>query len=171
MRNVFASWPVATLTPNIPFCDLLRVYVVVNRMATIAGWASWTLHVVGRVIGRPPVRSRIGDVISEPLLVANVPLRKQRIIVISDLREVALLPLAAVYESHLIDGKLRNIVSTEIRNDRVRMCLRVADHVRHRRLPPAFIDVRMALLAGFGTNIMGSTGDMLQDRRFLRCRR
>lgn len=73
MCNVFASWPVTTFTANIPFRDLLRVDVAVNRMATVAGWAGWTLGVIGWVVGRPPVRSRISNVILQPFLVANIP--------------------------------------------------------------------------------------------------
>ena len=89
--------------PDVPFGDGLGLDVVVHRVAAVAQRAGGPLHVVGRIVSRPPIGA-IGDQISAPALIGHVPLRGQRKVVVADLGEVALLPLAAIDEG---DGVLR----------------------------------------------------------------
>ena len=155
MRDVLTAGTVAAFAADIPFRDLLGVDVVVDGVAAVAGRAGGPLHVVGGIEGRPPVCAGVRDVILEPLLVADVPLHRQRVVVVANLREVALLPLAAVDESHLILRELRDVVRAEIGNDRVGMLSRIAHDVRHRRLLPALVNLRMTFLARLRADVVG----------------
>src|SRR4029078_4898063 len=101
---MFASRPVAAFTTNIPFGYLFGLGVVVNGMAAITRRSCRPLHVVRRIESRPPVTSFAGDLIRKPFVSANVPLHRQREIVLSDLREITLLPNASVHERDLVHG-------------------------------------------------------------------
>src|SRR5271156_1049112 len=147
MGDVFAARTMAAFAADVPFRNLLGVNIVVDGMAAITGWACRSLRVVRRIEGCPPVGACIRDVILEPLLVVDVPLSGQRIVVIAYLREVALLPDAAVNQGHLLLCELRDVVRAQVRDDRVRMFSWIAHYIRHRRLLPMFVDVRMAFLA------------------------
>jgi hypothetical protein len=82
MGNVLAAGAMAPVAADVPFRDLLGVEVVVNGVAAIASWPCRPLHVVRKIKGCPPVGACIGDVIFEPLLIADVPLRGERVVVI-----------------------------------------------------------------------------------------
>ena len=89
---------------------------------------------------------------------AHHPLPRQRKIVVSNLREVALLPQAAIHESNLIHSEPGNVIGFEIRNDRVGMRLRIAHHIRHRRLLPARINLRVTFLTRLRAHILRRPG-------------
>jgi hypothetical protein len=71
--------------------------IVVNGMATIARGSGWPFQVVRRIERFPPVGS-FGNEIGAPYVMDDVPLSRLGEIVITDFREVALLPDAAVDE-------------------------------------------------------------------------
>src|SRR5271163_4677246 len=139
-------------------------------MAAIAGWACRSLHVVRRIEGCPPVGACIRDVILEPLLVVYVPLYGQRIVVVAYLREVALLPDAAVNKSHLLLCELRDGVRVEIGDDRIRVLSRIAHYICHRRVLPVLVDVRMALLARLRASVVRRCQRIRLNSLFLSCR-
>lgn len=145
---MIAARSMATLTPHIPLRHILRVYVVIDRMATVAERAFGPLHVVSRIQRAPPTASFRGHHIGKPSASSDVPLHRQREIVIADPREKPLLPKVAVDEGNLIDGELRHCVGREVGKDRIGIRPWIAHHVCHRRVLPAVIDGRMALLAG-----------------------
>jgi hypothetical protein len=147
MGDVFAARTMAAFAADVPFRDLLGVNVVVDGVTAITRRACRSLHVVRRIKGGPPVGARIRDVILEPLLVLDVPLHRKRIVVVAYLREVALLPDTAVNKSHLLLCEHRNVIRAQIGDDRIRVLSRIAHHVRHRRLLPVLVDVRMTFLA------------------------
>ena len=155
MCSVFAARTMTTLAADVPLRSQLVMDVIVHRMAPIAGRPRRALHVVGKIVGRPPIRSGVRDMVLQPLLVADISLHRQRIVIVADLREVPLLPFAAIEEGHLNDGEPESIVRLQIWNDSVRIEPGIADNVRHRRFLPTLVDVCMAFLAGFGANIEG----------------
>jgi hypothetical protein len=71
------------------------------------------------------------------------------IVVVTDLRKIALLPPAAVDESHLIDCELSHVICVEIRNDGVRVFSGITDDVRHWGFLPALVELRMTLRTRF----------------------
>ena len=93
-----------------------------------------------RVVLHPPVGARL-DVIGTPHLVANVPLRRQHEIIVALLLPVALLPFAAVGEGHVLglerDERIRR---GEVRDDRLRVLLRILHDVGHQRGLPPVVD-------------------------------
>src|SRR6476620_12478132 len=96
-----ASRAMALFAADIPLGDLLRSDVVVHRMATITQRAGGTSGVLGGIKRHPPVGVRLNEV-GSPHLVRDIPLRTERKIIVADLREVALLPLAAVDERDVV---------------------------------------------------------------------
>ncbi len=124
LRGVAAAGSVAPLAADIPLGHGLRRDVEVHRVTAIA---RLTRCAVRRV--RAPDARR------------DVPRRRQRNVVIAVLREVALLPFAAVDERDLILRKRQQRVGLgEIRNERVGMTLRIAYNVRHPRHLPPLVD-------------------------------
>ena len=116
-------------------------------MTAVAERAGRPLEIVGRIKRRPPVGA-VADEIRLPHLVRDVPLRRQREIIVADLREVALLPAAAVDEGDVVLGEGDERIGLgEIGNDRVGMLARIAHHVRHARFAPARVDLLVAFLA------------------------
>src|ERR1700681_3596603 len=101
-RNMLAARPVAALTTDIPFRDSLGLDVVVNRMAAVASRTGGPLHVIGRIYRPPPIPALGRHSIRTPCVIADVPLRRQRKIVVADLCEITLLPKTAVNQCHLI---------------------------------------------------------------------
>ena len=97
MLHVLAARAVAALAADVPFGHLFRVNVVIDGVATVAGRPGGPLHVVGRIERLPPIGS-FGHEIRAPRMMHDVPLRGLGKIVVADLREVALLPYAAVDE-------------------------------------------------------------------------
>ena len=84
----------------------------------------------------------------------DVPLRREREIVVSGLLEVALLPDAAIDKRYIVLGKMDKRVGLgEVRDNGVWMLARVAHDVGHRRLLPAVVDAGMARLAGLGSGV------------------
>src|ERR1700688_3392307 len=106
MLNVLATWTMAFLASNVPLRHLFRVDVVVHGMATVTGRPRGPLHIVRRIERLPPIRP-LGHEILPPNMPGNIPLRRLRIIIVSSLREVTLLPNAAVDQRHIILRELR----------------------------------------------------------------
>src|SRR6201987_6546273 len=101
---MFAARSVPFFPTDIPFGHLLRLHVVIYGMAAVARGSGGTIE-VGRPVKRnPPVRSRF-HVIGQPLLFRDVPLRRQRIIIVATLGEIALLIATSVDERDLIQIK------------------------------------------------------------------
>ena len=97
---------VALLTTHIPFRHRLGLDIVVHRMATVAERTRGPLHVVGRIVGYPPVGIWSNHV-RAPDLIGYVPLSAERVVIIASPGEIALLPLAAVYKRNIILRELR----------------------------------------------------------------
>ena len=112
------------------------------------------LHVVGWIVGSPPVCSGVRYVVGSPCFVADVPLSRKRIVVISYFSKVALLPLASIDKCNLVLRKPCDGIGAEIRDDCIRVFMRIAHDIRHRCLLPTVIDVLVAFLTGQGANIM-----------------
>jgi len=101
--------PVTTLAAYVPLRYLLVMNVVVDGVTAIARGASGTLHVVRRIERFPPVGS-LRYKVRTPYLVLDVPLGRLGKIVITDLREIALLPQAAVDKSNLVLAEFCNVI-------------------------------------------------------------
>src|SRR6478752_4534242 len=117
---MFAARTVAPLAADVPLRDLLRVNVVSNRMAAVASWASRSLHIVRRIILRPPVGAGFYEIFT-PCMVLDFPLHGQRVIIIADFGEVSLLPEASVNEGDLVAREFCDGVGRKVRNDRIRV--------------------------------------------------
>ena len=140
--DVVAARAVARLAADVPLGRLLRSQVVVDRMAAVTERAGRPGVVAAGIELRPPVGA-VRDLIRAPLLVRDVPLRAERKVVVADLREVALLPLAAVDPRDLIFRERQQRIGLgQVWNDRVGMLLRIADDVGHPRILPAVVDGR-----------------------------
>src|SRR5438105_3081799 len=146
-RYVFAAGPVASFAAHIPFREAVIVKIEIYGMTTVAGSARGPLEIVGRVEGRPPIGA-ISDEVWPPDMVHDVPLRWLRIIIVGDLREVALLPDATVNKPHIVASELLHIIGVQVRNDRFGMFTRVTYYVGHGRLLPSRINIGVAGLAG-----------------------
>lgn len=125
MDHVLASGAVATFTADVLFRRLLGVDVVADGMASVTRCTGRALHVVGGVVCRPPVGPLVSGMVLAPLLIADDPLDRERIVIISLLREVTLLPDAPVHQRDLVHCKLRNVIRVQVRDDRVRVFARV----------------------------------------------
>src|SRR5579863_3238202 len=162
--DVIASGSVAALAADVPFGDGLGLDVVVDGMAAVAQRAGGALHVVGGIVGHPPVRV-IRNHIGAPDLVRDVPLRAERKIIVADFGEIALLPKAAVYQRDVFFFELDQRVGLgEIRDDGFRVFFGIAHYVRHGSLLPARINGGVAGLAGGGTDIGRSGGEQRRER-------
>ena len=150
---------VALFAAHVPLRHGLGLDVVVHRMAAVAQRAGGALHVVVGIKSRPPVGAGRG-LIGPPDLMRDVPLRAERIVIVALLREIALLPLAAVDEGDVVLREFHQRIGLgEVGKDRVGMRLRIAHHVRHAGLAPAVVYRRMARLAGRGSGIaLGTLG-------------
>src|SRR5579864_390038 len=95
-----AARTVTTFASYVPFRDLIGVNVVIDGVAAIAGGPGRTLHVVGRIVGFPPVGA-LGYKIGLPGVMRDVPLCGLREIIVADFRKVALLPDAPVDQCHI----------------------------------------------------------------------
>src|SRR5581483_825237 len=156
MRDVLASWPVALLTTDIPFRDGLRFDVIVDGVASVTKRSGGPFEVIWRIHRRPPVAS-ILDEIRAPDLMADVPLRRFREVIIPYFLEVSLLPFAAIYKCDVVFRKGdERIRSGEVWNDRIRVLLGITDNVRHPGLFPSVINLRVTGLAGGRTNVVRS---------------
>src|SRR5580692_460598 len=151
--DVFAARSVASLAAYVPLRNLLRMDVIADGVAAIAGRAGRTLHVVVGVEGCPPV-SPLSHFVRTPGSVGNVPLRGKREVIVANFSEVALLPKAAVDEGNLVFRELCDSVCGQVRSDGLGMLARVAYYVRHRRLLPARVDLLMAFFAALRTGVV-----------------
>lgn len=154
VRVVFAAWAVTLFAANVPLDNFLGVNVVTNGMAAIAGWACGPLHVVRRIKGLPPVSSLCNE-IEAPLVYRDIPLSGLWVVVVANLREVALLPQGTVNQRDLIFGEFRDCVGGQIGNDSVWEFVGVANDIGHGRFLPVLICLRVALLAGLRSGILG----------------
>ena len=155
MRHMQASRSVAFLAAHVPLGHCLCRNVVVHRVATIARWPSRTIKVAWPIKGQPPIRPVL-SVIRQPALLRDVPLCRERKVVIAAPGKVSLLPAAAVDESHFVQPKRPcRIGLCEVSQYRVRMHLRIANDIRHpRRFPPREL-LCMAALATCRPNELG----------------
>jgi len=143
-----AARAVALFAANIPLSHGLGRNIIIHRMAAVAERAGRPLEIVRRVKRSPPV-SVVGDEIALPHLVRDVPLRGLRKIIVADLGEIALLPAAAVDERDIVlRERQRGIRLGHVRNEGVRMLVRITYDIGHARLPPAIIDFPVTGLAG-----------------------
>ena len=95
---MFAARAVAAFASDVPLGDLFGVDVITDGVAAIARRACRTLHIVRWIIRSPPVCSGVWHVIGAPCFIADVPLSRKRIVVISNFGKVALLPLVLEIE-------------------------------------------------------------------------
>lgn len=166
--DVGTARPVAFLTPDIPFRDLLRVYVVIHRMATVASWTRGPLHVVRGIKWFPPIGS-FGYKIRTPNVICDVPLGWLGEVVVAKLSEVTLLPNASVDKCHLVFRELRNGIGREVRNDGVLTLAGVPDYVRHWRLLPVFVNLSMTTFARLRSHEVCRTIRCLLVPQLVRC--
>src|ERR1700687_2087092 len=149
-----APWTMAALAAYVPFRPLLRLNIVIDGMAAIAGGAGGALHVVRRVECGPPVRT-VRNHVGAPHFVGNVPLRRLRKIVIADFCEVALLPDASIDERGLILRAFRtDVVGGQIGSNCIGMLAWIAHDVGHRRFLPVLVDLLVAFLACRGAHVV-----------------
>src|ERR1700733_15238284 len=163
---MLAAGTVAAFTAYVPLGDLLGVDVEIDGVAAVAGWARRALHVIGGIERLPPIGT-LGHEIGPPDFGGDVPLRGLREIVVTNFGEVTLLPDAAVDESDIFLGEFGDFVGGEIRDDRVGMYARVADHVGHRSLLPVGIDFFVAFFAFLRTDVAGGDCGLLLLGGFL----
>src|SRR5271156_312391 len=83
MGNVFAAWTVTAFAAYVPLGDLFGVNVITDGVAAVAGRSGRTLHVVGWVVRSPPICSSVWYVVGPPCFIADVPLSRKWIVVIS----------------------------------------------------------------------------------------
>jgi hypothetical protein len=100
---------VAALAADVPLGHGLGLDVVVDRMAAVAQRAGRPLHVVWRIKLSPPV-GIVFDEVAAKNLVRDIPRDRLRIVVVSDLRKIALLPDAAVHHARWQKTPMANIV-------------------------------------------------------------
>src|SRR5262245_23338158 len=89
LADVLAAWTMALLAPDVPFSDLLRLSVVVDRVTAVTERSGRTLHVPWGIERHPPIGIGLHRV-RAPDLVRHVPLRGQREVIVAHFREVAL---------------------------------------------------------------------------------
>ncbi len=162
--DVLASRSMAALAAHIPFCHGLGCNVVVHGMAAIAQRAGGPLHGIVRIIRNPPVFTQAG-VVLQPHMVNNIPLHRQRIILVATLDEVTLLPMTAIDKSNILLAKfIIGIRLGKIAQEGLRMRPRVLNHVRHPRVFPSFVDREMTGFAGLRANIVSASGGRHVER-------
>jgi hypothetical protein len=133
---VLAARTVATLAADVPLGDRFRLRVVIDRMAPIAERSGRPLHVVRRVKAHPPVRVRLHRV-RAPYPVRHVPLRRQRVVIVAELFEVALFPLRAVHERDVVQLECEEWIDlVEVWQHHFRVLSRIGDDVGHARFRP-----------------------------------
>ncbi len=94
----------------------------------------------------------------------DVPLRRQREVIVAPASEIALLPPAAVCERDIgLRECQHGIRPREVGDDRVGMLARVTHDIGHPCLPPAVIDFLVTGLAGGRADVMGL--DSMSRRR------
>ena len=164
---------VAALAADIPLGDGFGFDVVVDGVTAVAERPRRALGVFGRIEGGPPIRA-FRHAVGAPNLVHHVPLCGEREVIVADLLEVTLLPVAAIDKGDVVDREReQRMRHRQIGNDRVGMLLRIAHDIGHPRLTPAVIDFLMALAARGGAAVVcrryrrGGIGRFRNDRRDL----
>ena len=155
---------VALLAAYVPFGNGFCLDVVIDRMAAITKRPGGSQHIVGWIKTNPPVG--VGrDHVSPPNLMGHIPLRPERIVVITLFCEVPLFPLTAVYEGNIVDGEFHERVwFGEIGKDRVGVRFGVADDVGHSSLAPTRIDKGVTGLARCRANELETRGGRLAEQ-------
>jgi len=154
--DVFAAGAVAFFAADVPLGDFAVGEILVDGVAAVAERAGGALHVVGGVLGCPPVGSGVGDVEGEPLLVGDVPLGGEDVVVVADEGEEALLVTAAVDEGDLIEGEVdEGVGGGEVCEDGFRVEFGIADDVGHASLLPGRVGGGVAGLALSGADEVG----------------
>src|SRR5580692_184526 len=152
--DMLASRAVALLAADVPLRYVFGLNIVLDRVAAVASWTGWALHVVGRIKRFPPIPS-FRDKVRPPGMVGYIPLRRLGKIIVADLCEVALLPHATIDQRNIFFCEfLADVVRSEVGNDGFRMLARIADDVGHRSFFPVFVDFLVAFLACRGANIV-----------------
>src|SRR5579863_5652294 len=152
---MIAPRAVAALAADVPLRDRLGLDVVVHRMTAVAQRAGRPLHIVRRIKLSPPV-GIILDEVAAKKLVRDVPRHRLRIVVVTDLRKIALLPYAAIDQGDVfLFERHQRIRLGEIGQDSLGMFLGIAHDIRHRRLLPARVYFRVADAALNGAYIGG----------------
>src|SRR5206468_763221 len=121
MFDMLTPRSVATFTSDVPLGNLLSVNVISDRVAAIARRTSRALHVVSRIILRPPVGAGRRNEVFEPLVSADVTLDRKREVVFTNFGEITLLPDTSIHEGHLIHIDLGNIVVRQVCDDGFRV--------------------------------------------------
>ena len=134
-------------------------------MAAIAERAGGALQVVGRVERSPPIGA-FARKVGAPDLMDDVPLRRERKVIVTNFLEVPLLPFAAVDECDVVLGEGdERVFLGEIRQDGVGMFFGIANDVGHPRVLPTVVDLGVAALAGCGANVPLGGGLGAEDDR------
>lgn len=153
--DVFAARSMALFAAHIPLSHLLRLDVVIHRMATVAGWAGWPVEIRRSIKRNPPIGAGF-CVVRKPPAFLDVPLCRKWIIIVSTLGKVALFPAASIDERHLIQTESDNRIGMrEISKHSLGMLLGIADHIRHPCLLPALVRFSMAFLTTLRSYKMG----------------
>ena len=147
MGDMQAPWPMALFTSHIPLRHRVGLHVVVHGMTPITRRPRRPVKVRRPIERHPPVRPTL-HVIRQPFLLRHIPLRRQRIVVIPTFRKKSLLPPAPIHKCNLIEPKGHHWIGMQkIRQHRLRMFLRIANHIRHPRLLPSVVRRRVTTLA------------------------
>lgn len=101
VRSVLASRSTTLFAADIPLRHRFGFDVVIHRVAAIAGAASRTIEIARTITRNPPV-SACFDVIRKPLLLSNIPLGRQREVIVAPLGEISLLVATPVNEGDII---------------------------------------------------------------------
>src|SRR5579862_5106198 len=147
MLRMRTAWSMTLLAANVPLGHLFRFDVVVDRVASIACRPGGPVEVCRAIEGHPPVGTSF-HVIGEPAALFNVPLRRQRKVIVASLGEVTLFPTASVHKRHFVKSKGPNgIFMFKISQHRFWVLLGISDHVRHPCFLPVVVLSSMATLA------------------------
>jgi len=101
VSNVLATRSMTLFAADVPLRHGFGLDVVVYRVASIARRAGGAIE-IGRTIIRYPPVSACFDVIREPHLLRDVPLRRERKIILAPLGEIPLLVATPVYEGDIL---------------------------------------------------------------------
>ena len=136
-----AAGPMAFFAADIPFGHGFILNVVVNGMTAIAERTGRALLIIRRVKRHPPIGVR-GDHISAPDLMRDIPLCREREIIVAFLREIPLLPFTAVNEGDVVLGKFHEWIGfCQIGQNGFGMSFGIANNIGHASLAPTCVNV------------------------------
>src|SRR5580700_12352908 len=165
MAHVSGAGAVAFFTAYIPFGHSLGLDVVVDRVAAVTKRPGWPLQVVRGIKRNPPVRVRC-DHVSPPDVMGHIPLRPERIVVVTFFREVTLFPLATVHEGNIVLREFhKRIRFGEIGKNGVRVNFGVTDDISHSRFPPTLVDGGVTGFAGSRADELQTCGRRLREQK------